>query len=176
MGEGDEVLAQTFSFCASSNPIKYVGARPVFIDSEKETWKISPELLEEAIRERERKTGRRPKAAVIVDIYGMPAKMKEIVEICDRYGVIMIEDAANAMGSRYEGRMCGTFGRYGVLSFNGNKMITTSGGGALICKDEEAKREIMFYATQAREAYPYYQHEKIGYNYRMSNICAGIGR
>lgn len=176
VGEGDEVLAQTFSFCASSNPIKYVGARPVFIDSEKETWNISPELLEEAIRERERKTGRRPKAAVIVDIYGMPAKMKEIVEICDRYGVIMIEDAANAMGSRYEGRMCGTFGRYGVLSFNGNKMITTSGGGALICRDEEAKREIMFYATQAREAYPYYQHEKIGYNYRMSNICAGIGR
>lgn len=176
VGEGDEVLAQTFSFCASSNPIKYVGARPVFIDSEKETWNISPELLEKAIRERERKTGRRPKAAVIVDIYGMPAKMKEIVEICDRYGVIMIEDAANAMGSRYEGRMCGTFGRYGVLSFNGNKMITTSGGGALICRDEEAKREIMFYATQAREAYPYYQHEKIGYNYRMSNICAGIGR
>ena len=176
VGKGDEVLAQTFSFCASSNPIKYVGARPVFIDSEKETWNISPELLEEAIRERERKTGRRPKAAVIVDIYGMPAKMKEIVEICDRYGVIMIEDAANAMGSRYEGRVLGTFGRYGVLSFNGNKMITTSGGGALICRDEEAKREIMFYATQAREAYPYYQHEKIGYNYRMSNICAGIGR
>ena len=173
---GDEVLVQSFTFCASSHPVTYLGATPVFVDSEPDTWNMDPVLLEHAIEERIRVTGRNPKAIVPVYLYGMPAKIEEIMRVADKYGIPVIEDAAEGLGSRYDGRVCGTFGRYGVLSFNGNKMITTSGGGALICPDEEAKRKVMFYATQARESYPYYQHEEIGYNYRMSNICAGIGR
>lgn len=176
VGTGDEVLVQSFTFCASSHPVTYLGARPVFVDSERESWNMDPELLEEAIRDRIAKTGRRPKAIVPVALYGMPYQADRIMEIADRYDIPVIEDAAEGFGSRYDGRVLGTFGRYGVLSFNGNKMITTSGGGALICPDTAAKNEIMFYATQARESYPYYQHERIGYNYRMSNICAGIGR
>ncbi len=176
VGPGDEVLVQSFTFCASSHPVTYLGARPVFVDSERESWNMDPELLEEAIRDRIAKTGRRPKAIVPVALYGMPYQADRIMEIADRYDIPVIEDAAEGFGSRFDGRVLGTFGRYGVLSFNGNKMITTSGGGALICPDTTAKNEIMFYATQARESYPYYQHERIGYNYRMSNICAGIGR
>lgn len=173
---GDEVLVQSFTFCASSHPVTYLGATPVFIDSEEETWNMDPQLLEKAIVDRMEKTGKKPKAIVPVYLYGMPAKIEEIMAIANKYDIPVIEDAAEGLGSCYDGQVCGTFGRYGVLSFNGNKMITTSGGGALICPDEESKRKIMFYATQAREAYPYYQHEEIGYNYRMSNICAGIGR
>ena len=173
---GDEVLVQSFTFCASSHPVTYLGATPVFIDSEEETWNMDPLLLEKAIVDRMEKTGKKPKAIVPVYLYGMPAKIEEIIAIANKYDIPVIEDAAEGLGSCYDGQVCGTFGRYGVLSFNGNKMITTSGGGALICPDEESKRKIMFYATQAREAYPYYQHEEIGYNYRMSNICAGIGR
>jgi len=176
VGPGDEVLVQSFTFCASSHPITYLGATPVFIDSEADSWNMDPQLLEEAIRDRMARTGKKPKAIVPVYLYGMPAKIDEIMAIADRYGIPVIEDAAEGFGSRFNSKVCGTFGKYGVLSFNGNKMITTSGGGALICPDAKAKKEIMFYATQAREAYPYYQHEHIGYNYRMSNICAGIGR
>ena len=176
VGPGDEVLVQSFTFCASSHPITYLGATPVFVDSEKETWNMDPELLEEAIRDRIAKTGRKPKAIIPVALYGMPYRIDRIMEIAGRYGIPVIEDAAEGFGSRFRGRVLGTFGEYGVLSFNGNKMITTSGGGALICADDEAKHRIMWYATQARESYPYYQHEAIGYNYRMSNICAGIGR
>lgn len=176
VGPGDEVLVQTFTFCASSHPVTYLGATPVFVDSEPETWNMDPQLLETAILDRMEKTGRKPKAIVPVYLYGMPAKIDEIMAVAEKYDIPVIEDAAEGLGSRYDGRVCGTFGRYGVLSFNGNKMITTSGGGALICPDEAAKQKIMFYATQARESYPYYQHEEIGYNYRMSNICAGIGR
>ena len=176
VGQGDEVLVQSFTFCASSHPVTYLGATPVFVDSERETWNMDPELLEEAIKDRIAKTGRKPKAIVPVALYGMPYRIDRIMEIADRYGIPVIEDAAEGFGSRFRGQVLGTFGRYGVLSFNGNKMITTSGGGALICPDDEAKRQIMWYATQARESYPYYQHEAIGYNYRMSNICAGIGR
>ena len=173
---GDEVIVQSFTFCASSHPIKYLGAIPVFVDSEEDSWNMDPALLEEAIKDRIAKTGRKPKAIIPVALYGMPYRIDEIMEIAERYDIPVIEDAAEGFGSRFDGRVLGTFGRYGVLSFNGNKMITTSGGGALICPDAAAKTEIMFYATQAREAYPYYQHERIGYNYRMSNICAGIGR
>lgn len=173
---GDEVCVQSFTFCASANPVRYAGATPVFVDSEPGTWNMDPELLEKAILDRKAKTGRYPKAVIPVALYGMPYDCGRIMEVADRYGIPVIEDAAEGFGSRYKGRMLGTFGRYGVLSFNGNKMITTSGGGALICADEEQKDRIMWYATQAREAYPYYQHEEIGYNYRMSNICAGIGR
>lgn len=173
---GDEVLCQSFTFCASANPITYLGATPIFIDSEQETWNMDPELLERAIVDRIEKTSKKPKAIIPVYLYGMPAKMEEIMAISRKYDIPVIEDAAEGFGSKYDGQMCGTFGKYGILSFNGNKMITTSGGGALICPDAESKNEIMFYATQAREAYPYYQHEQIGYNYRMSNICAGIGR
>ena len=173
---GDEVLVQSFTFCASSHPIAYLGATPVFVDSERETWNMDPELLEEAIKDRIAKTGRKPKAIVPVALYGMPYRIDRIMEIADRYGIPVVEDAAEGFGSRFNGQVLGTFGRYGVLSFNGNKMITTSGGGALICPDADAAREILWYATQARESYPYYQHEAIGYNYRMSNICAGIGR
>ena len=176
VGPGDEVICQSFTFCASCNPIKYLGATPVLVDSEPLTWNISPELLEKAIIDRIERTGKAPKAIVPVYLYGMPALLDEIMAIANRYHIPVVEDAAEGFGSRYRGQVCGTFGRYGVLSFNGNKMITTSGGGALICADADAKREIMFFATQAREAYPYYQHEHIGYNYRMSNICAGIGR
>ncbi len=176
VGPGDEVLVQTFTFCASSHPVTYLGATPVFVDSEPDTWNMDPQLLETAIKDRMEKTGRKPKAIVPVYLYGMPAKIDEIMAVAAKYDIPVIEDAAEGLGSRYDGRVCGTFGQYGVLSFNGNKMITTSGGGALICPDEAAKQKIMFYATQARESYPYYQHEEIGYNYRMSNICAGIGR
>lgn len=176
VGQGDEVLVQSFTFCASSNPIRYLGATPVFVDSESDSWNMDPQLLEQAIDDRISKTGRKPKAIIPVYLYGMPGRIDEIVAIGEKYGIPVIEDAAEGLGSRFDGRVCGTFGHFGVLSFNGNKMITTSGGGALICPDAESKKEIMFYATQAREAYPYYQHEKIGYNYRMSNICAGIGR
>ncbi|MBQ2796337.1 MAG: aminotransferase class I/II-fold pyridoxal phosphate-dependent enzyme [Tidjanibacter sp.] len=176
VGPGDEVLVQSFTFCASSHPITYLGATPVFVDSEEDTWNMDPVLLEEAIKDRIAKTGKKPKAIVPVYLYGMPAKLEEIMAVAAKYDIPVVEDAAEGLGSKYDGQVCGTFGKYGVLSFNGNKMITTSGGGALICADAEAKKEIMFYATQARENYPYYQHEKIGYNYRMSNICAGIGR
>ena len=176
VGPGDEVLVQSFTFCASSNPIRYLGATPVFVDSEPDSWNMDPQLLEQVIDDRISKTGRKPKAIIPVYLYGMPGRIDEIVAIGEKYGIPVIEDAAEGLGSRFDGQVCGTFGRFGVLSFNGNKMITTSGGGALICPDAETKKEIMFYATQAREAYPYYQHEKIGYNYRMSNICAGIGR
>ena len=176
VGPGDEVLVQSFTFCASSNPITYLGATPVFIDSEADTWNMDPVLLEEAIKDRIAKTGKKPKAIIPVALYGMPYKIEDIMEIANRYEIPVIEDAAEGFGSKYKGQVLGTFGKYGVLSFNGNKMITTSGGGALICNDDAAKQGIMFYATQARENYPYYQHEKIGFNYRMSNICAGIGR
>lgn len=176
VGQGDEVIVQSFTFCASSHPVTYLGAVPVFVDSEKETWNMSPELLEEAIKDRIAKTGKKPKAIVPVALYGMPYDCTRIMEIAGRYAIPVVEDAAEGFGSRFKGQVLGTFGKFGVLSFNGNKMITTSGGGALICKDAESKNQIMWYATQAREAYPYYQHEAIGYNYRMSNICAGIGR
>ena len=176
VGPGDEVCVQSFTFCASSHPITYLGATPVFIDSEKDTWNMDPELLEEAIKDRIAKTGKKPKAIVPVALYGMPYRIDKIMEIADRYDIPVIEDAAEGFGSRFNGQVLGTFGKYGVLSFNGNKMITTSGGGALITANEDEWREIMMYATQYRESYPYYQHEKIGYNYRMSNICAGIGR
>ena len=173
---GDEVIVQSFTFCASTHPVTYLGATPVLVDSEPDSWNIDPELLEEAIRDRMAKTGRKPKAIVPVALYGMPYDIDRIKEIADRYGIPIVEDAAEGFGSRWKGQVVGTFGRYGVLSFNGNKMITTSGGGALVCPDAESWQRIMWYATQAREAYPYYQHEAIGYNYRMSNICAGIGR
>ena len=173
---GDEVIVQSFTFCASTHPVTYLGATPVLVDSEPDTWNIDPELLEEAIKDRMAKTGKYPKAIVPVALYGMPYKADRIMEIANKYGIPVVEDAAEGFGSRYKGQMLGTFGKYGVLSFNGNKMITTSGGGALITEDEDHWREIMMYATQYRESYPYYQHEKIGYNYRMSNICAGIGR
>jgi len=173
---GDEVICQSFTFCASANPVNYQGATPVFVDSEEDTWNMSPTLLEEAVRDRIAKTGKKPKAIIPVHLYGMPAKIDEICAIAARYDIPVLEDAAEALGSEFMGRKCGTFGQFGVLSFNGNKMITTSGGGALIVPNEEAKKKTMFYATQAREPFPYYQHEKIGYNYRMSNICAGIGR
>ena len=176
VGPGDEVIVQTFTFCASSHPITYLGATPVFVDSERDTWNMDPELLEEAIKDRIAKTGKKPKAIVPVALYGMPYQIDRIMDIANRYEIPVIEDAAEGFGSKYKGQVLGTFGKYGVLSFNGNKMITTSGGGALITPDEDAWREIMMYATQYRESYPYYQHEKIGYNYRMSNICAGIGR
>ena len=176
VGAGDEVLVQSFTFCASSNPITYIGAVPIFVDSERDTWNMDPALLEEAIKDRIARTGKAPKAIIPVYLYGMPAKLDEIMAVAAKYNIPVIEDAAEGLGSKYRGQACGTFGRYGVLSFNGNKMITTSGGGALICPDADTKKEIMFYATQARENYPYYQHEKVGYNYRMSNICAGIGR
>ena len=176
VGRDDEVIVQSFTFCASTHPVTYLGATPVLVDSEPRTWNMDPELLEEAIKDRIAKTGKKPKAIVPVYLYGMPAHIDEIMEIAARYEIPVVEDAAEGFGSRYKGQVCGTFGEYGVLSFNGNKMITTSGGGALICPNVEAKSKIMWYATQAREAYPYYQHEAIGYNYRMSNICAGIGR
>lgn len=173
---GDEVIVQSFTFCASSHPITYLGAKPVFVDSERETWNIDPELLEKAIIERKEVTGKYPKAIIPVALYGMPYQIDRIMAIADKYGIPVIEDAAEGMGSRFNGQVLGTFGRFGVLSFNGNKMITTSGGGALICRNAEDANEIMWYATQARDAYPYYEHTAIGYNYRMSNVCAGIGR
>ena len=176
VGEGDEVICQSFTFSASANPIAYQGATPVFVDSEKDTWNMNPRFLEEAIKDRLEKTGRLPKAIIPVHLYGMPGKLDEILEIANHYEIPVLEDAAEALGSEYKGRKCGTFGEYAALSFNGNKIITTSGGGALICPNEERAKRALFYATQAREQAPHYQHEKIGYNYRMSNICAGIGR
>lgn len=173
---GDEVLVQSFTFCASSHPITYLGAKPVFVGSEPETWNMDPALLETAIKDRIAKTGKTPKAIVPVALYGMPYDCDKIMAIANKYGIPVIEDAAEGFGSKFNGQTLGTFGRFGVLSFNGNKMITTSGGGALICEKAEDKNTIMWYATQARDAYPYYQHSSIGYNYRMSNVCAGIGR
>lgn len=173
---GDEVICQSFTFAASANPIAYQSAMPVYVDSEQETWNMSPLFLEEAIKDRLRKTGKLPKAIIPVHLYGMPAKMDEIMGIASQYGIPVLEDAAEALGSEYKGQKCGTFGEFATLSFNGNKMITTSGGGALVCRTEEQAKRTMFYATQARENAPHYQHECIGYNYRMSNICAGIGR
>ena len=173
---GDEVCVQSFTFCASSHPITYLGATPVFIDSERDTWNMDPELLEKAILDRIEKTGKKPKAIIPVALYGMPYDCECIMAVAEKYDIPVIEDAAEGFGSKFKGQMLGTFGKFGVLSFNGNKMITTSGGGALVCDDIESKNKVMWYATQAREAYPYYQHEEVGYNYRMSNICAGIGR
>lgn len=176
VGPGDEVICQSFTFAASANPIVYQGATPVFVDSEPGTWNMDPELLRQAIDDRLRATGKLPKAIIPVHLYGTPARMDEINSVASAYGIPVVEDAAEALGSEYSGRYCGTFGTYGALSFNGNKMITTSGGGALICPNEESARRVKFYATQARENFPYYQHEQIGYNYRLSNISAGIGR
>lgn len=176
IGPGDEVICQSFTFSASANPIAYLGATPVFADSEPDTWNMDPALLEEAIRDRQAKTGKLPKAIIPVHLYGMPAQMDQIMEIALRWGIPVVEDAAEALGSSFQGRKCGTFGEYGILSFNGNKIITTSGGGALICSTEAQAAKTKFYATQARDQAPHYQHSEIGYNYRMSNICAGIGR
>ena len=176
VGLGDEVMVQSFTFCASSHPVTYVGATPVFVDSEADTWNMDPDLLDKAIADRIKVTGKKPKAIVPVALYGMPYKIDRIMAVAGKYGIPVIEDAAEGFGSRFNGQVLGTFGKYGVLSFNGNKMITTSGGGALVTANEDQWREIMMYATQYRESYPYYQHEKIGFNYRMSNICAGIGR
>ena len=176
VGEGDEVICQSFTFSASANPIAYLGATPVFVDSEVDTWNMDPVLLEEAIKDRVEKIGRLPKAIIPVHLYGMPGKLDEILEVANRYKIPVLEDSAEALGSEYKGRKCGTFGEYAALSFNGNKIITTSGVGALVCPSEERAKRALFYATQAREQAPHYQHEKIGYNYRMSNICAGIGR
>jgi len=174
--QGDEVICQSFSFCASSNPVTYCGATPIFVDSEEDTWNMSPKLLEEAIKDRIAKTGRKPKAIIVVDLYGMPAKWDEITAISRKYDIPVIEDAANTLGSYYKGKPCGTFGDIATLSFNGNKMITTSGGGAILCKDEATKKRAIFLATQAKEPFLHYEHEVIGFNYRMSNISAGIGR
>jgi dTDP-4-amino-4,6-dideoxygalactose transaminase len=176
VGPGDEVIVQSFTFCASSHPITYLGATPVFVDSEKDSWNIDPELMEETIKDRIAKTGKKPKAIVPVALYGMPYQIDKIMAIANKYDIPVVEDAAEGFGSRWEGRVLGTFGKFGVLSFNGNKMITTSGGGALVCETKEDSDKIMWYATQARESYPYYHHEVIGYNYRLSNVCAGIGR
>ena len=176
VGQGDEVMVQSFTFSASANPVAYVGATPVFVDSEPDTWNMDPQLLDEAIADRVAKTGKKPKAIIPVHLYGMPAKIDEIMAVADKWGIPVLEDAAEAFGSEYKGQKCGTFGRFGALSFNGNKMITTSGGGALICPDEASYKLVMNYATQSREPYPWYQHERIGYNYRLSNISAAIGQ
>ena len=175
VGSGDEVICQSFTFAASANPIKYQGADPVFVDSEPDTWNMSPDALEEAIIDRKKQTGHYPKAIIPVYLYGMPAKMDEIRAIADKYGIPIVEDSAEALGSEYKGKKCGTLGNYGCLSFNGNKIITTSGGGALVCHSKEEADRVKFYATQAREQRPYYYHETIGYNYRLSNVSAGIG-
>ncbi|MBT0573008.1 DegT/DnrJ/EryC1/StrS family aminotransferase [Riemerella anatipestifer] len=171
---GDEVICQSMTFSASANPIAYQGATPVFIDSEKETWNMCPLALEEAIKDRIAK-GKKPKAIIVVHLYGMPAKMDELMAVASKYEIPIIEDAAEALGSSYKGQKCGTFGGMSILSFNGNKIITTSGGGALVCKTLEQKEKAVFLSTQARDNAPHYQHSEIGYNYRMSNICAGIG-
>ena len=173
---GDEVIVQSFTFCATANPITYLGAKPVFVDSEPDTWNMSPTLLKTAIDDRIAKTGQKPKAIIAVDLYGMPAKWDEIEDIAARYDIPLIEDSAEAMGSQYKGKKCGCFSKYGILSFNGNKIITTSGGGALLCNTAEEKQKAVFYSTQAREKADFYLHKEVGYNYRMSNICAGIGR
>lgn len=173
---GDEVIVQSFTFCASCNPVTYLGATPVFVDSEPDTWNMDSDLLEEAIKDRIAKTGKKPKAIIPVALYGMPYNVDRIMEIAERYEIPVVEDSAEGFGSRWKGQPLGTFGEYGILSFNGNKMITTSGGGALICREEENKNKLTWMASQAREDYPYYHHNVIGYNYRMSNVCAGIGR
>ena len=175
VGKDDEVVCQSLTFSASANPIAYQGARPVFVDSEPDTMNISPAALADALDSRRKATGAYPKAIVAVDLYGMPAKWDEIEAIASERGVPIVEDAAEALGSRYKGRCCGTFGAFGALSFNGNKIITTSGGGALICPDEDSRRKALFFATQARENLPYYYHKHIGFNYRLSNICGAIG-
>lgn len=176
VGYGDEVICQSFTFAASANPIAYLGAIPVFVDSEEQTWNMSPEYLETAIKDRIAQTGKKPKAIIPVHLYGMPSKMDEIMAIAGKYEIPVIEDAAEALGASFDGKMCGNFGEFGVLSFNGNKIITTSGGGALVCSNEKEAKKTMFLATQARDDAPHYQHSEIGYNYRMSNVCAGIGR
>lgn len=178
VGPGDEVLCQSFTFAASVNPVTYLGATPVLVDSEPGSWNMDPALLEQAIAERIAKTGRAPKAILPVHLYGMPAELGGILAVAKKYGIPVLEDACEALGSEYNGRKCGTWGDYGALSFNGNKMITTSGGGALICPDAGSAARVKFYATQARDANPYneYWHTAIGYNYRLSNVCAGIGR
>lgn len=173
--EGDEVICQSFTFSASANPIKYQGATPVFVDSEPDTWNMDPTILEEAIISRKKTTGKYPKAIIPVHLYGMPAKMEDISAVAQKYNIPVLEDAAEALGSEYKGVKCGNLGNYAALSFNGNKIITTSGGGALICPTKEAAERVLFYATQAREKRPYYYHETIGFNYRLSNISAGIG-
>lgn len=172
----DEVICQSFTFAASANPIAYLCAKPVFVESEKDSWNMSPEFLEIAIKDRIKETGKTPKVIIPVHLYGMPARMDQIMEIADKYGIPVVEDAAEALGSEYKGQRCGTFGHYGALSFNGNKIITTSGGGALVCPTKEAADRVKFFATQARDNAPHYEHTHIGYNYRMSNVCAGIGR
>ena len=172
---GDEVICQSFTFAASANPVTYLGAKPVFVDSEPETWNMCPKMLKKAIIDRKNVTGKYPKAIVVVHLYGMPAKMSEILEVASEFDIPVFEDAAEALGSSYFNKKCGSFGKYAALSFNGNKIITTSGGGALICPDEDSAKRVLFYATQARENKPYYYHEHIGYNYRLSNISAGIG-
>ncbi|CAA7193885.1 aminotransferase class I/II-fold pyridoxal phosphate-dependent enzyme [Chryseobacterium potabilaquae] len=172
---GDEVICQSITFSASANPIAYQGAVPVFIDSEEDTWNMCPIALQQAIEDRISK-GKKPKAIIIVHLYGMPAKMDEIISIAMKYEIPIIEDAAEALGSKYKSKACGTLGRFGILSFNGNKIITTSGGGALVCHTQEDKDKAVFLSTQARDNAPHYQHSHIGYNYRMSNITAGIGR
>lgn len=176
VGKDDEVMCQSFTFAASANPVVYQGGRPVFVDSEPGSWNMDPALLDRAIADRVEKTGRKPKAIIAVHLYGMPARIDEICAVGEKWGIPVVEDAAEALGSSYRGRKCGTYGHFGILSFNGNKMITTSGGGALICPDMESKKRAVFFATQAREPFPYYQHEHIGFNYRLSNISAGIGR
>ena len=176
VGPGDEVICQSFTFSASANPITYLGGKPVFVDSESDTWNMDPDFLEQAIRDRFAQTGKYPKAIIPVHLYGMPANMSRIMSIAKTYNIPVLEDAAEALGATYKGQRCGTFGEFGVLSFNGNKMITTSGGGALVCRTAQEASKTKFYATQARDNAPHYQHSEIGYNYRMSNICAGIGR
>lgn len=175
VGQGDEVLCQSMTFSASANPIVYQGASPVFIDSEPDTWNMCPNHLEEAIKDRIAK-GKKPKAIIVVHLYGMPAQLDEIISVATQYDIPLVEDSAEALGSTYKGQKCGTFGQLGVLSFNGNKIITTSGGGALVTRDPNTKQQAVFLATQARDQAPHYQHSHIGYNYRLSNICAGIGR
>ena len=175
VGHGDEVICQSMTFSASANPIAYLGATPIFIDSEKDTWNMCPIALQQAIEDRIIK-GKKPKAIIVVNLYGMPAKMDEILSISAKYNIPLIEDAAESLGSKYKGKACGTFGRFGILSFNGNKIITTSGGGALVCHSQIDKDKVVFLSTQARDDAPHYQHSHIGYNYRMSNISAGIGR
>ena len=172
---GDEVICQSFTFSASANPIKYLGASPIFVDSERDTWNMSPDLLEKAILDR-MANGKKPKAIVAVHLYGMPYKVDEISQVAKSYGIPVVEDSAEALGSSFKGVKCGSFGDIGIFSFNGNKIITTSGGGALIAKNQELKQRAVFLATQARDDAPHYQHSRVGYNYRMSNVLAGIGR
>jgi dTDP-4-amino-4,6-dideoxygalactose transaminase len=176
IGRGDEVICSSFTFSASCNPIVYTGATPVFVDSESLTWNMDPALLREAVLDRKKKTGRVPKACILVHLYGMPAQIPEIQAVCSEFGIALIEDAAEALGSEYKGRKLGSFGDFGILSFNGNKIITTSGGGALLSKNGDWIEKARFLATQARDPAPHYQHSELGYNYRLSNVCAAIGR